>query len=72
VTYSLQGVVHAGDQSILDTTFPYSVRTIAAVPEPAAALLLCAGLLAVAVARRQDRARASRTGPMADPASGED
>ena len=62
VEYSLTGVVQAGEMSILDTTFPYSVRTIAAVPEPAEALLLCAGLMVIAAARWRDGARGSLTG----------
>ena len=51
VVYSLSGVVQADDMSILGTTFPYSVRSVAAVPEPAVYLLMCAGLLVVAAAR---------------------
>lgn len=53
--YSLSGVVQAGDMSILETTFPYSVRSVAAIPEPAVSLLMCAGLLVVAAAHRRVR-----------------
>jgi len=59
--YSLSGVVHAGDTSILGTTFPYSVRSVAAVPEPAISWLWCAGLVAVAAVRWR---RHAGPGPM--------
>lgn len=60
VAYSLSGVVQAGDMSILGTTFPYSVRSVAAIPEPSVSLLLCTGLLMVAAALRRVRVQPSR------------
>lgn len=55
VHYSISGVVEAADMSILGTTFAYSVRSVAAVPEPAASWLWSAGLLALAAMRRRGR-----------------
>lgn len=51
VRYSVQGVVHAGQLTVLGTSFPYSVHSVAGVPEPAT-WLLWAGGLAWVVARR--------------------
>lgn len=68
VAYSLQGVVKAEDAAILDASFPYSVRTIAAVPEPAAAVMLCIGLLMVCAKRRQSRVRQMAIDSVQEPA----
>lgn len=57
VTYSISGVVQSGDMSILGTSFPYSVRSVAAVPEPAVAWFMVAGLLVVTLVCKRDHTR---------------
>lgn len=53
--YVITGTVQAGDLSILDTTFPYSVRSLntAPIPEPSISLLFVAGLLVILGMRKR-------------------
>jgi hypothetical protein len=57
---SLSGVVQAGDRSILGKTFRKSVRSVAAVPEAAVSLLMCAGPLVLAAVHRRVRVQPPR------------
>ncbi len=58
--YTVSGVVQDGTVSILGSDFPYSVRSVAVVPEPGRALLLAGGLLALMAVQRARHWRADR------------